>query len=77
MLQSKTDKIEENQIAITDFDFKIVETAIKYFYGINITVLLNISDGIKLLQFADVYGISNLKVCFCFCIFNLYYCVLF
>uniref|UniRef100_A0AC34GY73 BTB domain-containing protein n=1 Tax=Panagrolaimus sp. ES5 TaxID=591445 RepID=A0AC34GY73_9BILA len=61
MLQSKTDKIEENQIAITDFDFKIVETAIKYFYGINITVLLNISDGIKLLQFADVYGISNLK----------------
>uniref|UniRef100_A0A914Y3L5 BTB domain-containing protein n=1 Tax=Panagrolaimus superbus TaxID=310955 RepID=A0A914Y3L5_9BILA len=61
MFQSKIDKTEENKITITAFEFEIVEIAIKYFYGINITVFLNISYGIKLLQFADVYGISDLK----------------
>uniref|UniRef100_A0AC35G3F0 BTB domain-containing protein n=1 Tax=Panagrolaimus sp. PS1159 TaxID=55785 RepID=A0AC35G3F0_9BILA len=41
----------ENKVLIKDFDFEIVEAAIKYCYGFQITKSLNISIGIKLLQF--------------------------
>uniref|UniRef100_A0A914PLS2 BTB domain-containing protein n=1 Tax=Panagrolaimus davidi TaxID=227884 RepID=A0A914PLS2_9BILA len=51
----------ENKVLITDFDFEIIELAIKYCYGISIADKINASNGKKLLQFSDKYFISDLK----------------
>uniref|UniRef100_A0A914QZ19 BTB domain-containing protein n=1 Tax=Panagrolaimus davidi TaxID=227884 RepID=A0A914QZ19_9BILA len=55
---------KENKVLIKDFDYEIIEIAIKYCYRISIFESLNISNGIKLLQFSDKYDISDLKVRF-------------
>uniref|UniRef100_A0AC34FQ88 BTB domain-containing protein n=1 Tax=Panagrolaimus sp. ES5 TaxID=591445 RepID=A0AC34FQ88_9BILA len=61
MIQSGLRESKENQVLIADFDFEIVEIAIKYCYGIQINDSLNYLNGIKLLQFSDKYDISDLK----------------
>uniref|UniRef100_A0A914P8B7 BTB domain-containing protein n=1 Tax=Panagrolaimus davidi TaxID=227884 RepID=A0A914P8B7_9BILA len=61
MILSGLKESKENKVLIIDFDFEIIELAIKFCYGISIANQLNVSNGIKLLQFSDKYIISDLK----------------
>uniref|UniRef100_A0AC34G7F7 BTB domain-containing protein n=1 Tax=Panagrolaimus sp. ES5 TaxID=591445 RepID=A0AC34G7F7_9BILA len=61
MIQSGLKESKENKVFITDFDSEVVEIAIKFCYCISISDFLNVSNGIKLLQFFDKYDIPDLK----------------
>uniref|UniRef100_A0AC35FUH3 BTB domain-containing protein n=1 Tax=Panagrolaimus sp. PS1159 TaxID=55785 RepID=A0AC35FUH3_9BILA len=54
---------ESNQtkFVIADYDYEIIELAMKFCYGISIAENLNASIAIKLLQFSIKYQISDLK----------------
>uniref|UniRef100_A0A914QTE1 BTB domain-containing protein n=1 Tax=Panagrolaimus davidi TaxID=227884 RepID=A0A914QTE1_9BILA len=61
MIKSRLQESKENKVTITDFDYEIVETAMKFCYGINDEKFYNVENGIKLLQFSDKYDITDLK----------------
>uniref|UniRef100_A0A914QRL8 BTB domain-containing protein n=1 Tax=Panagrolaimus davidi TaxID=227884 RepID=A0A914QRL8_9BILA len=64
MIQSGLKESEDGKIAIDDFDFKIVEIALKFCYGIEEKHLWSIDSAIEVLEFADKYDLNDLKVRF-------------
>uniref|UniRef100_A0A914R6X3 BTB domain-containing protein n=1 Tax=Panagrolaimus davidi TaxID=227884 RepID=A0A914R6X3_9BILA len=61
MIKSGLQESKESKVAIIDFDFEIVESGLKFCYGIKDDKLYNVENGIKLLQFSDKYDIKDLK----------------
>uniref|UniRef100_A0A914PGP7 BTB domain-containing protein n=1 Tax=Panagrolaimus davidi TaxID=227884 RepID=A0A914PGP7_9BILA len=61
MIQSGLKESDDDKIAIDDFDFEIVEIALKFCYGIEEKHLWSVDSAINVLQFADNYDLNDLK----------------
>uniref|UniRef100_A0AC34FX03 BTB domain-containing protein n=1 Tax=Panagrolaimus sp. ES5 TaxID=591445 RepID=A0AC34FX03_9BILA len=61
MIQSGMQESKENKVTIIDFDFKTVESAVKYCYGFEDSNLWTIEKAANLLQFSDKYDMKELK----------------
>uniref|UniRef100_A0A914QJI0 BTB domain-containing protein n=1 Tax=Panagrolaimus davidi TaxID=227884 RepID=A0A914QJI0_9BILA len=59
MIQSGLKESEDGKIVIIDFDFKTVEIALKFCYGIEENWSLD--SAVEVLQFADRYDLNDLK----------------
>uniref|UniRef100_A0AC34F658 BTB domain-containing protein n=1 Tax=Panagrolaimus sp. ES5 TaxID=591445 RepID=A0AC34F658_9BILA len=64
MFQSGMKEAKENKVFIKDFDFNIVEAAIKSCYHQSLVEYTSLEDKLKLLQFFDKYDIQSLKDAF-------------
>uniref|UniRef100_A0A914QB87 BTB domain-containing protein n=1 Tax=Panagrolaimus davidi TaxID=227884 RepID=A0A914QB87_9BILA len=62
MIQSRLKKSEDGKIAIDDFDFQTVETALKFCYDIEEKHLWSVQSAIEVFKFADRYEINDLKI---------------
>uniref|UniRef100_A0A914PJ27 BTB domain-containing protein n=1 Tax=Panagrolaimus davidi TaxID=227884 RepID=A0A914PJ27_9BILA len=63
MIQTELKESEDAKIAIIDFDFETVETALKFCYGIEEKHFWSVESAMDVLCFADKYQISDLKTC--------------
>uniref|UniRef100_A0A914QTA6 BTB domain-containing protein n=1 Tax=Panagrolaimus davidi TaxID=227884 RepID=A0A914QTA6_9BILA len=62
MLQSGMKEAIENKMIIEDFEFKIVEAAIKLLYGVNGLRKFSFEEMLVLYRFADKYEIQHIMV---------------
>uniref|UniRef100_A0A914QSJ4 BTB domain-containing protein n=1 Tax=Panagrolaimus davidi TaxID=227884 RepID=A0A914QSJ4_9BILA len=62
MIQSRLKESEDGKIAIDDFDFETVETALKFCYDIVEKHLWSVQSAIEVFKFADRYKIRDLKI---------------
>uniref|UniRef100_A0AC34FYU9 BTB domain-containing protein n=1 Tax=Panagrolaimus sp. ES5 TaxID=591445 RepID=A0AC34FYU9_9BILA len=61
MFQSGMKEAKENKVFIKDFDFNIVEAAIKSCYHQSLVEYTSLEDKLNFLQFYDKYDIQSLK----------------
>ena len=62
MFETNMKEAREQKAMLKEFEYETVVTALKYFYNYNLPENISEAELLSLLQFSDMYQMSDLKV---------------